>query len=88
MSGRLIPWHDYVRIRPAMVGCPCPGILALRVEWEGADVVRICGLLAGPGREVPLLDLTREDPRPIMTEAEIDATVRAAVMALVQGEAP
>ncbi|UYW28349.1 hypothetical protein OKC48_07490 [Methylorubrum extorquens] len=80
-GGRLIPWHEYVRVRPAMAGCPSNGVLGLRVEWDGhGEIVRICGVLGGPVREHVLFDRTA-DPA-ILTSSEIDAVVRAAVLAL------
>lgn len=81
MNGRLIPWFTYVEKRPAMQGCPSNGVLALRVEWDGSgEVVRISGLVTGPAREVVFVDRT-VDPA-ILTSAEMDAQVRAGVLAL------
>ncbi|UYW30366.1 hypothetical protein [Methylorubrum extorquens] len=80
-GGRLIPWHAYVARRPAMAGCPSNGVLGLRVEWDGhGEIVRICGVLGAPVREHVLFDRT-VDPA-ILTSAEIDAQVLAAVLAL------
>ncbi|WP_244413805.1 hypothetical protein [Methylorubrum extorquens] len=77
----MIPWHAYVARRPAMAGCPSNGVLGLRVEWDGrGEVVRICGVLGAPVREVALFDRVA-DPA-ILTSCEIDAVVRAAVLAL------
>lgn len=81
LAGRLIPWFTYVEKRPAMQGCPSNGVLALRVEWDRAgEVVRISGLVTGPAREVVFVDRT-VDPA-ILTSAEMDAQVRAGVLAL------
>ncbi|MFJ7441090.1 hypothetical protein ACIQW5_25930 [Methylorubrum thiocyanatum] len=81
LNGRLIPWHQYVEKRPAMQGCPSHGVLALRVEWDGSgEVVRISGLCTQPAREVVFVDRLA-DPA-ILTSAEMDAQVRAGVLAL------
>ncbi len=82
MTGRLIAWPQYVAERPALAGCPASGLVGVLVEWDaGGEVVRIAGLLAS-GREVTLVDLLSEEPRPILSAAEVDALVRAAVLAL------
>lgn len=81
LAGRLIPWHQYVAKRPAMAGCPSHGVLALRVEWDATgEVVRISGLCTGPAREVVFVDRLA-DPA-ILSECELDAQVRAGVLAL------
>jgi hypothetical protein len=81
LAGRLIPWHQYVERRPAMAGCPSNAVLALRVGSEGSgEVVRISGLVTGPAREVVFVDRIR-DPA-ILSECEMDAQVRAGVLAL------
>lgn len=82
MPGRLIPWSTYVADRPSMAGCPSNGLMGILVDWDGAgEVTRIAGVLAS-GREVLLADLVAKTPRPILSDAEVDALVRAAVMAL------
>lgn len=81
LAGRLIPWFTYVEKRPAMAGCPSNGVLAIRVEWDGSgEVVRISGLVTGPAREVVFVDRLA-DPA-ILSECEMDAQVRAGVLAL------
>ncbi|MFJ7441198.1 hypothetical protein ACIQW5_26510 [Methylorubrum thiocyanatum] len=81
LNGRLIPWHQYVERRPAMQGCPSNGVLAIRVEWDGSgEVIRISGLVTGPAREVVFVDRLA-DPA-ILSECEMDAQVRAGVLAL------
>lgn len=85
MPGRLIPWAQYVAERPAMAGCPDHGLLGIALDWDGAgELTRVAGVVAG-GREVTLVDLVAETPRPILSTAEVDALVRAAVMALGEG---
>lgn len=68
-----------------MAGCPSNGLLGITLYWDGAgEVTRVAGVLAS-GREVTLVDLVAETPRPILSDGEIDALVRAAVMALAEG---
>ncbi|MEE7475899.1 hypothetical protein [Methylobacterium hispanicum] len=88
MSGRLIPWATYVADRPSMDGCPANGLLGITMDWDGAgEVTRIAGVLAS-GREVPLVDLVSETPRPILSDAEVDSMVRAAIEALAPEATP
>ncbi|WP_342163136.1 hypothetical protein [Methylobacterium sp. SD21] len=85
MIGRLIPWATFVADRPSMAGCPANGLLGITMDWDGAgEVTRIAGVLAS-GREVLLVDLVAENPRPILSTAEVDALVRAAIEALGEG---
>lgn len=85
MSGRLIPWSTYVAERPAMAGCPDHGLLGIVLDWDCAgELTRVAGVL-GAGREVTLVDLVAETPRPILSQAEVDALVRAAIEALGEG---
>lgn len=82
MPGRLIPWAQYVAEHPSMAECSANGLMGILVDWDGAgELTRVAGVLAG-GREVTLVDLVAETPRPILSTSEVDALVRAAVMAL------
>lgn len=88
MTGRLIPWSAYVAERPSMAGCPDHGLLGIALEWDGAgELTRVAGVL-GAGREVLLVDLVAETPRPILSDAEVDSMVRAAIEALAPETTP
>jgi len=86
MIGRLVSWAQYVAERPAMARCPSNGLLGVKLNWDGAgELTRVAGILLG-GREVTLVDLVAETPRPILSMSEVDAMVRAAIEALGESE--
>ncbi|WP_244507454.1 hypothetical protein [Methylobacterium phyllostachyos] len=71
-----------------MAECPSNGLMGILVDWDGAgEVTRVAGVLAS-GREVTLVDLVAETPRPILSTSEVDALVRAAVEALAPETTP
>lgn len=88
MSVRLIPWAQFVAQSPSMAGCPDAGLLGVTMDWDGAgELTRVGGILPG-GREVTLVDLVAETPRPILSQAEVDSMVRAAIEALAPETTP